>query len=176
MAPGRTARLDQPRRGGLEAARGGPALPAWPGHPFSRANRSDGAAAIEAAGGRIARTDGVIHAYPWLRLELTETDRRLAAASVTGVGESARDWVDLGVAQLMDDGMAEARASFERAFEATRDPDAAFFLAGLTRDDPEPHRRLLADAIDGNRDDSSPWFDCADALERLALAHERLGN
>ena len=82
----------------------------------------------------------------------------------------------LGLAQLEKKRTDEARASFERAFEATREPDAAFFLAGVSQAEPETACRLLAIAIDGNRDDSSSCFDCADALEQLALVRERLGD
>ena len=112
----------------------------------------------------------------WLRLLVTETDRRIADACVTGVGGPARDWIDLGLAQLAKDRTGEARASFERAFEETRDPDAAFLLACVSHAEPETACRLLAIAIDGNRDDSSSYFDCADALEQLALVRERLGD
>lgn len=132
--------------------------------------------AIEAANGSVIRSDVAVHAYRWLRLLLTDTDRRMADAGVNSMGRSTRDWIELGLAQLEKDRTDEARASFERAFAGSRDPDAAFFLAHLSRAEPDTAGRLLAIAVDGNRDNSSAYFDCADALEQLALVRERLGD
>ena len=100
----------------------------------------------------------------------------MADACVNGAGASMRDWIDLGLAQLEKARIGQARTSFERAFEETPDPDAAFFLACVSSAEPETACRLFAMAIEGNRDNSSSYFDCADALEQLAVVRERLGD
>jgi tetratricopeptide (TPR) repeat protein len=136
--------------------------------------------AILAAGGTVADTDLPIHHYGMLRCDRQKGSfyLQLAGAEACDGPMSPRAWVELGVVQMSAGDTTSARASFERAFELSGDPAAAFHLGRylLNDGDPGAAAATLTAAINANPRDDSRDFDLADAWEELSRAREATGD
>ena len=136
--------------------------------------------AIVAAGGTVADTDIPVHHYGMLRFDREKGSfyLQLAGAEAHDDPERPRVWLELGVAQMSAGDTKSARVSFERAFQLSGDPAAAFHLGRCLLDSHEPGAaaEMLATAINANRQDDSLDFDLADAWEELARAREAQGD
>ena len=136
--------------------------------------------AIVAAGGTVADTDIPVHHYGMLRFDREKGSfyLQLAGAEAHDDPERPRVWLELGVAQMSAGDTKSARVSFERAFQLSGNPAAAFHLGRclLASHEPGAAAEMLTTAISANGRDDSLDFDLADAWEELARAREARGD